>query len=87
MLKRLLKSAIIAMLIGFVMAVGALVLSTIYVVVRGKSASIPGLVEYVQTDQQLTFSPSEYFPLTILLCVLAAFPLVLRMTSRRARIE
>ncbi|MFF3323463.1 hypothetical protein [Streptomyces sp. NPDC002889] len=82
-MKKIIKSGILALLGGAGLSLAALVLSMMYAMSRDGSVSIPGLIEYTQTDAQLSMQPSVYFPVVIASLAAACFPLVYLALSRK----
>ncbi|MFD5329151.1 hypothetical protein [Streptomyces sp. NPDC127092] len=82
-MKKIVKSALLALLGGAGLSLAALVLSMMYAMSRDGSVSVPGLIEYVQTDAQLSLQPSAYFPLVIAALAAACFPVAYLALSRK----
>ncbi|MFE9562279.1 hypothetical protein ACFYM0_14375 [Streptomyces sp. NPDC006487] len=82
-MKKIVKSALLALLGGSALSLAALVLSMMYAMSRDGSVSVPGFIEYVQTDAQLSMQPSASFPLVIAALGVACFPVAYAALSRR----
>ncbi|MEU7007243.1 hypothetical protein [Streptomyces sp. NPDC046332] len=82
-MKKIVKSALLALLGGAGLSLAALVLSMMYAMSRDGSVSVPGLIDYVQTDAQLSMQPSGYFPLVIVALGVACFPVAYGALSRK----
>ncbi|MGW9435675.1 hypothetical protein [Streptomyces sp. NPDC055607] len=61
----------------------ALVLSMMYAMSRDGSVSVPGLVDYVQTDARLSVQPSAHFPVAVIAPAVACFPVAYFALSRK----
>ncbi|MEU9856091.1 hypothetical protein [Streptomyces sp. NPDC047974] len=84
-MKKIITSGILAVLSAAGLALAALVLSMMYALSRDDSVSVPGLIDYTQTDAQLSLQPSEAFPLVIAVLTVVCFPFAYLVTSRRQR--
>ncbi|RSS31159.1 hypothetical protein [Streptomyces sp. WAC08241] len=82
-MKKIVKSAVLALLGGTGLGLAALVLSMMYAMSRDGSVSVPGLVDYVQTDAQLSMQPSAYFPAVVIALAVACFPVTYLALSRK----
>ncbi|MGW6837038.1 hypothetical protein ACWGCI_27045 [Streptomyces sp. NPDC054949] len=82
-MKKIVKSAVLALLGGTGLSLAALVLSMMYAMSRDGSVSVPGFIDYVQTDAQLSMQPSAYFPIVIIALAVACFPVTYLALSRK----
>ncbi|MER6390566.1 hypothetical protein ACFXEL_23600 [Streptomyces sp. NPDC059382] len=82
-MKKIVKSAVLALLGGTGLSLAALVLSMMYAMSRDGSVNVPGLIDYVQTDAQLSMQPSAYFPIVIIALTVTCFPVTYLALSRK----
>ncbi|MER5776793.1 hypothetical protein ABT144_21340 [Streptomyces sp. NPDC002039] len=82
-MRKIVKSAVLALLGGTGLSLTALVLSMMYAMSREGSVSVPGLIDYVQTDARLSMQPSACFPIVIIALSVACFPVTYLALSRK----
>lgn len=79
---RIAISAVLAFLSGLVLTLASFVLALIYVVARGKTMTVPGLVEYTHTEAAITVQPSGAIPVVLVVLIVLTFPVVYRLMRR-----